>query len=554
MPTEPLQKMTCEHCGHANPVTSSYCEACGSALPAFDELEAPTIQATNGPGADRDWLDNSETIQLDGPSGLLADRYRLLTELGRGGMGVVWQAHDTHLDMQVAIKLLPEPVKEDPRAIARLKAEARAAMRLSHPNIVHLYQFEECERGPFLVMELLSGPSLAQVLSRRMAQNLGPFPIETAAAWAGEALEALAYAHSSGVIHRDIKPHNLLLSRSTDTNGRTQEVLKLTDFGIAHLVSDTMTRLTRGGIVGTPAYMSPEQLLGNDTDIPSDIYSVGVMLYEFLTGEPPFSSGDITYQHLHTAPKPLQGEAARLNPVVMKALQKRPEDRWQSAGEFRTALESAATRKTPQPPPKQPPTGIPIPDTPVPPLPKRPRTKPFGSLLRPTKLKWIIILAVVLLGRKQIWNQLDSLPFVRTVVHNLESNFGQPNAADPRRSNWPATDGAGWPEPAQQSAQTESVPATPAEEQQPQREIGEPPTTAEIERLNRLRSSQLVPKESETTITPRTNGEPVGIESESLRSTLLNRSWRENATGKERAAVIDSSRSRLIKRMRRGRR
>ena len=371
-------EIICERCGTANLGRYSFCVRCGAPLVSGVDatLGAESTVTIPVPRSPLDELNDAETVRFAEGDLVLGERYQLLSEVGRGGMGVVWKARDLALEMDVAVKLLPEALQGDPLAIARLKSEARTAIRLSHPNIVHLYSFDEGRFGPYLSMELLSGPSLAQVLNDRLIAHQGPIPVPQVARYAAESLSALAYAHRSGVVHRDIKPHNLLLS---SVGTESEQILKLTDFGIAYVVSDTMTRLTRGAPVGTLIYMSPEQLLGEDAGPLSDIYSLGITLYELVSGEPPFAHGDITHQHVNQSPKPLTGSARALNKAVMKALAKKPGDRWASAEEFRKAIlrvvPAAGDVPNYEPPP--------IPLTPIPE--ERPEPAPQPAIEPPSK-------------------------------------------------------------------------------------------------------------------------------------------------------------------------
>ncbi|CAM5573731.1 serine/threonine protein kinase [Streptomyces tanashiensis] len=225
---------------------------------------------------------------------LVADRYRLHVCIGRGGMGEVWQATDEVLGRAVAVKLMLAQAT-DPSAGDRFRLEAQTAARLSHPHVVGVFDFGTWDGKLFLVMELVEGDSLAGSPSDPLI-----LPAERVAVVAAHAAAGLAAAHRQGVVHRDIKPGNLLV----DAEG----TVKLADFGIARFVDDPSAALTTTGqIVGTGLYLAPERALGQPASPASDVYSLGCVLYQLLTGRPPFRADTATallYQHIDTAPVP----------------------------------------------------------------------------------------------------------------------------------------------------------------------------------------------------------------------------------------------------------
>ncbi|WP_328880927.1 serine/threonine-protein kinase [Streptomyces sp. NBC_00299] len=225
---------------------------------------------------------------------LIAGRYRLSESIGRGGMGEVWRAYDETLGRPVAVKLLL-PQDTDPTATSRFRLEAQTAARIAHPNVVGVRDFGEHENRLFLVMELVQGDSLA-----RVAAQFGALPAERVARIAAEAAAGLAAAHRQGIVHRDIKPGNLLL----DADG----TLKIGDFGIARFLDDPGAALTATGqIVGTSLYLAPERALGKPAGPASDVYALGCVLYQLLTGRPPFHADTavaILHQHLDAVPVP----------------------------------------------------------------------------------------------------------------------------------------------------------------------------------------------------------------------------------------------------------
>jgi beta-lactam-binding protein with PASTA domain/tRNA A-37 threonylcarbamoyl transferase component Bud32 len=265
---------------------------------------------------------------------LFDGRYRIVRKLGSGGMANVYLAEDQELGRRVAIKILNDKHANDEQFIERFRREAKHAAGLSHPNIVSIYDRGEAEGTYYIAMEYLEGRSLKELIHSR-----GPAPVSLAIEYARQILAALRVSHRTGVIHRDIKPHNVLV----DGEGR----LKVTDFGIARAGPSQMTEA--GSIVGTAQYLSPEQAQGAPVHESSDLYSVGVVLYELLTGEVPFtgeSPVEIAMKHLSKVPEPpsaLRPETPRdLDLIVTRALAKDPADRYQSADEMDADLARVA--------------------------------------------------------------------------------------------------------------------------------------------------------------------------------------------------------------------
>ncbi|MEM7353026.1 MAG: protein kinase [Acidobacteriota bacterium] len=289
-----------------------------------------------------------------GPGAVLAGKYRLEEELGAGNFGSVYRA--THLDFEqsVAVKMLQAPVDETSETLARFRQEGTSAFRLQHPNVVSVMDFSFGENGlAFLVMELLEGHTLEQELKRR-----GKLSPERCGEIAQPICEALAEAHALGIIHRDIKPANIYLHQT-----RRGEVVKVLDFGIAKLVGEAAMgqHLTLDeGILGTPAYMAPERLSGAAYDGRSDVYSLGIVLYQLLAGHPPFESEKneamaVAMMHLTTQPQPLQEArpdiSEALAALVMQTLIKDPDLRPTAADLAQSlveALEDEVTHKIPQ--------------------------------------------------------------------------------------------------------------------------------------------------------------------------------------------------------------
>src|SRR5690348_18439161 len=261
-------------------------------------------------------------------------RYRIERKLGAGGMADVYLAEDQELGRRVAIKILNDRHAADDSFIERFRREAKNAAGLSHPNIVSIYDRGEAEGTYYIAMEYLDGRSLKELIVGR-----GPAPIKTAIDYARQILAAVGFAHKHGIVHRDIKPHNVLVGGE----GR----LKVTDFGIARSGASQMTEV--GSIIGTAQYLSPEQARGAPVDQTSDLYSVGVVLYEMLTGVVPFSGDtpvEIAMKHLSSTPEAPSAKRAEvpreLDLVVLRALAKDPADRYQSAEEMDADLARVA--------------------------------------------------------------------------------------------------------------------------------------------------------------------------------------------------------------------
>jgi beta-lactam-binding protein with PASTA domain/predicted Ser/Thr protein kinase len=262
---------------------------------------------------------------------LFDGRYQVVRKLGAGGMANVYLAEDQELGRRVAIKILNDRHAGDEQFVERFRREAKNAAALSHPNIVSIYDRGEAEGTYYIAMEYLDGRSLKELIVQR-----GPAPVTVSVEYARQILSALRFAHRHGIVHRDIKPHNVLV----DAEGR----VKVTDFGIARAGASQMTEA--GSIVGTAQYLSPEQARGTDVDQRSDLYSLGIVLYELLTGSLPFNGDtpvEIAMKHLSTipeAPSAKRPEVPRdLDLIVTRALAKDPDDRYQSAEEMDADLE-----------------------------------------------------------------------------------------------------------------------------------------------------------------------------------------------------------------------
>jgi eukaryotic-like serine/threonine-protein kinase len=275
--------------------------------------------------------------------------YEILSAIGAGGMGEVYRAKDTRLDRIVAVKVLPATVATNPDRRARFEREARAVGALNHSGICSLYDIGREQSIDFLVMEYLEGESLAHRLAR------GPLPIDEVLRLGIEFGDALHQAHRQGVIHRDLKPANIMLVGS-----RSRPSAKLLDFGLAKMpgggsrassleaATETMDLTAEGTILGTFPYMSPGQLEGKDADQRSDLFAIGAVLYEMVTGRRAFqgaSQASVIAAVMHKQPEPLsvrRGDAPpALERVIRRCLEKDPEDRWQSARDLALELKDA---------------------------------------------------------------------------------------------------------------------------------------------------------------------------------------------------------------------
>ena len=305
--------MICARCQTPNPDHSEVCLGCGASLASPED--APTI-------------DRLETVSL--PLGEdFGPRYQVESLLGIGGMGKVYKARDKELDRTVALKILRQDLVDDPHALQRFKQELQLASRITHPNVLRIHDLGECRGLKFISMQYVEGGDLCQIL-----QKEGPLPLSRAVPIMIQLCEALQAAQAVNVVHRDLKPQNILM-------GDGDHVF-VSDFGLAKSVESSLIGVTRtGAILGTPKYMSPEQVQGKPVDQRSDIYSLGLIFYEILTAALPFT-GDSTYQLMYQRVHELPQRPERLNPqvpaylsaIVLRCLERDPALRYQSATEI----------------------------------------------------------------------------------------------------------------------------------------------------------------------------------------------------------------------------
>jgi len=265
--------------------------------------------------------------------GTQIENYLIQAQIGEGGMGTVYRALETNLDRTVAIKVLNTDLARDPSIVERFRSEARAQANLNHTNIATLYAFLVHQGNPVMVMEYVEGDTFQQLVNRR-----GPIPSQEAIPLFRQALLGICAAHRMGIVHRDIKPSNLMLNRAG--------IVKVMDFGIAKVASSANNLTRTGAQMGTVFYMSPEQVKGERVDIRSDIYSLGITLYELLTANVPFSASSefqVLNDHVNTPPPPPSKFypylPKGLENIILKSLEKSPDQRFQTAEEFGAALE-----------------------------------------------------------------------------------------------------------------------------------------------------------------------------------------------------------------------
>jgi predicted Ser/Thr protein kinase len=307
--------MICRTCAQEVPESSRFCLSCGAALNGGSPMVTQTVATVpptyNPPRApSHSALSSSSGSLPEGrflPGALLVGRYRIVALLGRGGMGEVYRAHDLTLGQEVALKFLPETMARNPSALARFYNEVRIARQVSHPNVCRVYDLGEVEGQPYLSMEYVDGEDLGALLRR-----IGRLPEDKGVEIARQLCAGLAAAHAKGVLHRDLKPANIML------NGRGQVVI--TDFGLAALAAEIPGEEIRNG---TPAYMAPEQLAGKEVTTQSDIYSLGLVLYEIFTGRRAFEASTLAeLVRLHSETNPLSPSTLvkELDPAVETAI------------------------------------------------------------------------------------------------------------------------------------------------------------------------------------------------------------------------------------------
>ena len=329
----------CPYCDEEVRENAIKCKHCGSVLESTgsDTLDrAVTLSGTDS-GPQYDTLDVAATQGAEAM--ILADQYRVLKKIGEGGMGIVYLAEDTRLyNRKVAIKVLPPLLSRNTRAVENLRREALTAIELNHPNIIRLYGFHADGDIKFLVMEYIDGQTLEEKIFNSTS---GKLSIEESIAIGEQIAAALDYAHSQNppVIHRDMKPSNIMVKDHGE--------VKLLDFGIAREIHDSFTRVTgKADTSGTLPYMSPEQVRGKRPTAAMDIYSLGIVCYECLSGKPPFYTGQIEYQILNERPDNIECQDEQINRALQVVLAKEASDRPKTAKKFIERLKSKPNLST----------------------------------------------------------------------------------------------------------------------------------------------------------------------------------------------------------------
>ena len=368
--------MNCQNCQRQLPDEALFCSNCG--VPTIKiNLDTTVITPTDtDPNAAP-----SHSPEVDARIGLVLDsKYQLLERLGQGGMGAVYRAKRLHIGDEVAVKLLSRELVREHTAIERFRREARSAAMIRHPNVVSIHDFGDASEGKsaetYIVMELIRGESLRHLIVRE-----GRLPPERATSLMRDICAGVGLAHRQGLLHRDLKPDNVIVSPATSSD--TRENVKVVDFGLAKIRDENVSPLTQTGMVlGTIYYMSPEQCRGEELDARADVYSLGAMLYEMLSGGPPFQSSSITgliFKHLNETPprfKPELQIPPALEQTCFRALAKNPDDRQADAIALSSELQDSIGTRIHSP-------GAPVKPGPIVP----PRTQ------QPGVWKWIVGIA-----------------------------------------------------------------------------------------------------------------------------------------------------------------
>jgi serine/threonine protein kinase len=351
--------MRCPQCQSLNPEGSLYCSGCGLSRSEQRHARKSSIRPQTQGLIPQEVTPKAHFSQPKSPSNLpqnplqtliqgdrvLEKKFQLHKEIGRGGMGHVYSGVDLSLSRNVAIKILPPHYNEDSHIVARFRREARAMASLDHPNIVTVYSIGNDAHLHYFVMKLLQGETLAHELKRQEVGQLHPYNVRDVIELLIQACNGLEHAHNKNLLHRDIKPGNLMINR--------ERKLTIMDFGIVKRLDDSSDteglKTAHGKIFGTPEYMPPEQAVGKGEYSPaSDIYALGIVGFEMICGELPFKAKtpiEMILQHIRTAPPPFCGRGIGESPlfeaIIRRAMSKEPSERFENASHFRTALQGA---------------------------------------------------------------------------------------------------------------------------------------------------------------------------------------------------------------------
>jgi serine/threonine protein kinase/predicted Zn-dependent protease len=397
--------ITCPKCHSDNPDDTLFCGKCGTQFPSPDEVEVTeTIEAP------KEELTRGST---------LADRYEIIEELGKGGMGRVYRVEDTKLKQEVALKLIKPEIAKDKKTIERFRNELKLAREIAHRNVCRMYDLNEEKGAHYITMEYVRGEDL-----RGLIRRIGQLPIGKSISIANQVCEGLAEAHRLGVIHRDLKSNNIMIDKEGN--------VRIMDFGIARSL-EAKGITGAGVIIGTPEYMSPEQVEGKETDQRSDIYSLGIILYEMVTGRVPFE-GDTPFtvgvkhkSEIPRNPKEINAQVTDdLNNVILKCLEKDKDKRYQSAGEVRSELTNIEQ-------------GMPTTERVIPerkPLTSREITVTFG--LRKLFIPALVFIGIVIIG-VLIWQLLprkEVIPLAPSGKPALAVMYFKNNTGDENLDHW----------------------------------------------------------------------------------------------------------------------
>ena len=332
----------CSKCGVEAPADAGFCHVCGTPLAVTDDSGAKKAAETAGADNLKTQLRNKPVYGIvnlgDLPKGhIFDDRYEVKEKLGQGGFGAVYLAYDRKMEIDKALKVLPESIVNDVAAMKSIKDEATTMVRLDHPNIVRVFDFQDKGSVKYIDMQFVDGNDLTSIRFQSEDQTL---PEAEVRKYAYQIAKGLSYAHSKNVIHKDIKPQNILLSKTSK--------IKIMDFGISETVSNSMSRVENSCSSGTLVYMSPEQIRGVGVGKEADVYSFGVVLYELLSGKPPFYQGDISYQIINEKPALIDAVSEEMNQFLQKCLTKDYKERFRNFDEVLKALSDDDSRITPE--------------------------------------------------------------------------------------------------------------------------------------------------------------------------------------------------------------